>query len=165
MPGTIKTRYIHIIIYIYIYIYIYKGFPLLSQYLVALSHFSAHSLNFSLQEHLEIGPDGCYYERRNYNRVDNDLLGEGGFGMVYACHDIRKETLFAIKCNNQSTEDKTTTMAKECDMLNSIGPHGHITRYFGSLVDDYGPEAIQGEMCKMLMECATSKCTLHEHRC
>lgn len=108
------------------------------------------------REHLEIGPDGCYYERRNYNRVDNDLLGEGGFGMVYACHDICKDTLFAIKCNNQSTEDKTTTMAKECDMLNSIGPHGHITRYFGSLVDDYGPEAIQGEMCKMLMECATN---------
>ena len=101
-----------------------------------------------------MGNDGYYLEVRNYNRVEN--LGEGGFGMVYACHDICRDSLFAIKCNNQSTPEKVEAMMKECQVLHSLGQHTNITRFMGSLVDDYGTE-IPGESWKMLMECAISK--------
>lgn len=106
------------------------------------------------QDQLEVGRDGRYFEQRNYNRVED--LGEGGFGMVYACQDTGNENLFAIKCNSQSDEKKVSSMRRECEVLFSLGRHQNITRFLGSLMEDYDSQ-LQGRSLKMLMECAVSK--------
>ena len=75
---------------------------------------------------------------------------------MYACSDKFYDTLFAIKCNNQSTDDKVMTMNRECSMLNGLA-HNHITQCWGAFIDDYGPNHHRGKIWKMLMECATSE--------
>ncbi len=109
---------------------------------------------FFLKDQLEVGQDGGYFERRNYNRVED--LGEGGFGMVYACLDTCNENLFAIKCNIQSDTNKVSSMKRECEVLFFLGQHQNITRFLGSLLEDHGTE-LQGQSLKMLMECAVSE--------
>ncbi len=110
--------------------------------------------SFFLKDQLEVGQDGGYFERRNYNRVED--LGEGGFGMVYACLDTCNENLFAIKCNIQSDTNKVSSMKRECEVLFFLGQHQNITRFLGSLLEDHGTE-LQGQSLKMLMECAVSE--------
>lgn len=106
------------------------------------------------------GLDGYYYDYRDYDRVDSEILGQGGFGTVYACQDRSYQTMFAIKCNKQDSEEKVLNMKTECGMLREIGDHGNITQFLGALEDDYGSthyEGNQGIRFKMLMECAISK--------
>ena len=75
---------------------------------------------------------------------------------MYACSDKLYDTLFAIKCNNQNTDDKVMTMNRECSMLHGLA-HNHITQCWGAFIDDYGPNHHRGKIWKMLMECATSE--------
>ena len=83
--------------------------------------------------------------------MEEDLLGEGTFGQVYACQDRTYMTMFAVKCNKQ--ENKITTMAEECNMLHQIGEHDNITQFLGALEEGCCRE---GTRFKMLMECAIS---------
>lgn len=88
--------------------------------------------------------------------MDNEIIGEGGFGVVYACQDKIHETLFAIKSNKHTSEDKISEMKKECLIFEEIGIHNNITQVFGSLIDE-SATAYEGRKFKMLMECAISE--------
>lgn len=79
--------------------------------------------------------------------------------MVYACLDTDKDNLFAIKCNSHSDEKKVSSIKRECKVMYDIGRHDHITRFLGSLIEDYQSQ-LQGKSLKMLMECADSEWSL-----
>ena len=105
---------------------------------------------------VQCGRDGKYYENRDYDRTDTDLLGEGGFGMVYACRDKSLKTLFAIKKNNK--EDSIASMQQECQMMSTIGAHANITMFIGALEDDYSNVSqMSRREWKMLLELADSE--------
>lgn len=104
------------------------------------------------------GGDGYYYNRRNYIHPDDELLGEGGFGSVRACTDLTMQTMFAMKTNNQSTDDKVESMKRECAMLNDIGGHENITQFLGAVIDDEVTACnIPQRVLKMMMELADSE--------
>ena len=107
---------------------------------------------------VQCGGDGKYYENRDYDRTDTDLLGTGGFGMVYACRDKRRKTLFAIKKNNK--KESIASMQQECEMMSTIGVHENITMFIGALEDDYSSckvSQISHREWKMLLELADSE--------
>ncbi|XP_019857702.1 PREDICTED: serine/threonine-protein kinase SBK1-like isoform X2 [Amphimedon queenslandica] len=109
------------------------------------------------EKYLHLGPDGNYYEIRDYDRVDNEILGEGGFGTVYACSDRYYQTMFAIKCNKHNSEEKVRNMNLECRVLDHIGHHTHITQLFGAMIDKNVSACVyEGQKFKMLMELATN---------
>ena len=82
--------------------------------------------------------------------------------MVLACQDVRLQTVFAMKSNNQCTKEKVMSMKRECDMLHDIGDHEHITQFLGAVMDDEIAACnLPQRVLKMMMELADSKLIEH----
>lgn len=113
------------------------------------------------QDYLTIGPDGHYYQLRDYNANDNEITG--GFGTVRFAEDLATKHLFAIKCNNRDDDSLIEAMETEARLLSKLGPHINLIRMYGAVLDREENKFSPTRMYKLMMELSQRKCTLSCH--
>ena len=113
-----------------------------------------HTHTHNTQDYLTPGEDGFYYEIRDYNLNETDLLGSGGFGSCLCAQDLTTEYMFAIKLNKI---ESYKSILDECRILSHLSESDHIIKFLGAVIDEGELPTQPPLVCKMMMELAESK--------